>query len=94
LKYIHSSDISILDKTIAKGTTDQGVEFISQVLTQTLIKFHLQDIDQAPIKISTKHQQLQNTFNFKILTKPDFRPRYKFITSTNIQQSTSHTSFY
>ena len=36
---------------IAKGTTDPKVEFISQVQTQILIKFHLQNLDQA----STKH---------------------------------------
>ena len=32
---------------IAKGTTDPRVEFISQVLTQILIKFHLQNLEQA-----------------------------------------------
>ena len=32
---------------IAKGTTDPRVEFISQVQTQILIKFHLQNLDQA-----------------------------------------------
>ena len=31
---------------IAKGTTDPRVEFISQVQTQILIKFHLQNLDQ------------------------------------------------
>ena len=32
------SDILIELKNIAKGTTDRRVEFISQVITQTLIK--------------------------------------------------------
>ena len=32
---------------IAKGTTDPRVEFISQVQTQILIKFHFQNLDQA-----------------------------------------------
>ena len=32
---------------IAKGTTDPRVEFISQVQTQILIKFHLQNLGQA-----------------------------------------------
>ena len=32
---------------IAKGTTDPKVEFLSQVQTQILIKFHLQNLDQA-----------------------------------------------
>jgi hypothetical protein len=32
---------------IAKGTTDPRVEFLSQVQTQILIKFHLQNFDQA-----------------------------------------------
>ena len=46
---------------IAKGTKDPRVEFISQVQTQILIKFHLQNLDQAStskfqanISISTK----------------------------------------
>ena len=34
-------------KNIAKGTTDPRVEFLSQVQTQILIKFHLQNLDQA-----------------------------------------------
>ena len=32
---------------IAKGTTDPRVEFLSRVQTQILIKFHLQNLDQA-----------------------------------------------
>ena len=32
---------------IAKGTTDPRVEFLSQVQTQILIKFHFQNLDQA-----------------------------------------------
>ena len=32
---------------IAKGTMDPRVEFISQVQTQILNKFHLQNLDQA-----------------------------------------------
>ena len=34
-------------KNIAKGTTDPRVEFISQVLTQILIKFQFQNLDEA-----------------------------------------------
>ena len=34
-------------KNIAKGTTDPRVEFISQVLTQILIKFQFQNLEQA-----------------------------------------------
>ena len=36
-------------QNIAKGTTDPRVEFISQVQTQILIKFHLQNLNQASI---------------------------------------------
>ena len=39
--------MSGLCKNIAKGTTDPKVEFISQVQTQILIKFHLQNLDKA-----------------------------------------------
>ena len=34
-------------QNIAKGTTDPRVEFISQDQTQILIKFHLQNLEQA-----------------------------------------------
>ena len=51
---------------IAKGTTDPRVEFISQVLTQILMKFHLLNLvqpstkkSQTNISISTK-LKLQN----------------------------------
>ena len=36
-----------LFKNIAKGTTDPRFEFISQVQTHILIKFHLQNLNQA-----------------------------------------------
>ena len=39
--------LPILTLNIAKGTTDPRVEFISQLQTQILIKFHLQNLDQA-----------------------------------------------
>ena len=48
-------------KNIANGTTDPRVEFISQVQTQILIKFDLQNLDQA----STSKFQA----NISILTK-------------------------
>ena len=57
---------------IAKGTTDPRVEFILQVLTQILIKFHLQNLDQAStskfqpnISLSTK-LKLQNLNQTKL----------------------------
>ena len=50
---------------IAKGTTEMRVEFISQVLTQILIKVQPKNLNQA---LATP----QN-FNFEILTKPRFR---------------------
>ena len=37
----------IYDLNIAKGTTDPRVEFLSQVQTQILIKFHIQNLNQA-----------------------------------------------
>ena len=69
---------------MVKGTTDPRVEFclpkllilvISQGQTQSLIKFHLQNIDQAPTSKSW-HQQtpvFRLNLKFKILTKPGFR---------------------
>ena len=69
---------------IAKGTTDPRIEFslpkllilvISQGQTQNLIKFHLQNIDQAPTSKSRHQQTSVSRLNlkFKILTKPGFR---------------------
>ena len=39
--------VTIHNINIAKGTTDPRVEFIPAVQTQILIKFHLQNLDQA-----------------------------------------------
>jgi hypothetical protein len=71
-------------KNIAKGTTDPRVEFclpkllilvISQGQTQNLIKFHLQNIYQAPTSKSRHQQTSVSRLNleFKTLTKPGFR---------------------
>ena len=61
-------------KNIAKGTTDPRVEFLSQVQTQILIKFHLQNLDQASSSKSQPNISIWlNLFIFKILTKPSFR---------------------
>ena len=73
-----------LELNIAKGTTDPRIEFclpkllilvISQGQTQSLIKFHLQNIDQAPTSKSRHQQTSVSRLNlkFKILTKPGFR---------------------
>ena len=48
-------------KNIAKGTTDPRVEFISQVQTQILIKFHLQNLDQASTSKSQPNISLSIT---------------------------------
>ena len=58
---------------IAKGTTDPRVEFISQVQTQILIKFHLKNLDQASTSKSEPNISISNNSNFKILTKPTFK---------------------
>ena len=50
LLWVVMRDISLRSSAlvnIAKGTTNPRVEFISQVQTQILIKFHLQNLDQA-----------------------------------------------
>ena len=48
---------------IAKGTTDPRVEFISQVLTHILIKFHLKNLDQASTSKSEPNQTRISTKN-------------------------------
>ena len=86
----YTKDVSVSIKNIAKGTTDPRIEFclpkllilvISQGQTQNLIKFHLQNIDQAPTSKSQHQQTSVSRLNlkFKILTKPGF------IISTKIQ---------
>ena len=63
---------------IAKGTTDPRVEFISQVQTRILIKFHPKNLD---FKISTKHRPLHKTCSnicsFRISTKIQLHDLYK-----------------
>ena len=56
--------MAIIYLNIAKGTTDPRVEFISQVQTQIMIKFHFQNLEQAStsksqpnISLSIKHVQ-------------------------------------
>ena len=70
---------------------------ISQGQTQNLIKFHLQNIDQAPTSKSWHQQTSASRLNlkFKILAKPGFRISTKIqLTSTSIkhqQQNTDQT---
>ena len=62
---------------IAKGTTDLRVEFyfpkFEQVQTRILIKFHLQNLNQASISKSQQTSASWLNFKFEILTKPSFR---------------------
>ena len=71
-----------------------GVEFISQVLTQILIKVHFCNLD---LTLTLKSQPNISILKLRILTKASFRiltwPRFNFVTSTkNQQQNTNHTS--
>ena len=52
---------------IAKGTTDPRVEFISQVQTQILIKFLLQNLDQASTSKSQPNISLSIKFKLQNL---------------------------
>ena len=51
-------------KNIAKGTTDPRVEFIPQVQKQILIKFHLQNLDQA--STSKSQPNISQHIKFKL----------------------------
>ena len=64
---------------IAKGTTNPRVEFLSQVQTQILIKFHLQNLDQASssksrpnigISAKLKIQNIDQTYSCVNLVLP------------------------
>ena len=52
-------------QNIAKGTTDPRIEFISQVLTQILIKFPLQNFKQ----VSTSKSQPNMNISTKVKLK-------------------------
>ena len=53
---------TIKEENIAKGTTDPRVKFISQVQTQILIKFHLQNLNYA----STSKSQPNISLSIKL----------------------------
>ena len=52
-------------KNIAKGTMDPRVEFILQVFTQILIKFHLQNLKQVPISKSQPNMNILTEVKLK-----------------------------
>ena len=58
----HISEKELIRENIAKGTTDPRVEFISRVKTQILIKFHLENLDQA----STSNSQPNMSLSIKL----------------------------
>ena len=60
------------NKNIAKGTTDPRVEFILQVLTQILIKFHLQNLEQVSTSRSQPNMNISTKVKLKNIdqTKP------------------------
>ena len=62
-KYKTSNSNANTNTNIAKGTTDPRVEFISQVQTEILIKFHLQNLDYA----STSKSQPNISLSIKLV---------------------------
>ena len=56
-----------MTKNIAKGTTDPRVEFISQVQTKILIKFHLQNLDQGSTSKSQPNVSLSIKLKLQIV---------------------------
>jgi hypothetical protein len=75
--FIKSTKIGIFyrygyNENIAKGTTDPRIEFISQVITQILIKqFH--NFNQALTSKSQLNISILTKLKLKILVKPSFR---------------------
>ena len=57
---------------IAKGTTDPRDEFISQIITQILIK-QFQNFDKALTSKSQPNISISTKLKLKILAKPSFR---------------------
>ena len=55
------------NENIAKGTTDPRVEFISQVQTKILIKFHLQNLDQGSTSKSQPNVSLSIKLKLQIV---------------------------
>ena len=62
----------VINSNIAKGTTDPRVEFILQVLTQILIKFHLQNLEQVSTSRSQPNMNISTKVKLKNIdqTKP------------------------
>ena len=52
-------------RNIAKGTTDPRVEFILQVLTQILIKLHLQNLEQVSTSRSKPNKNISTKVKLK-----------------------------
>ena len=57
----------LMTKNIAKGTTNLRVEFISQVQTKILIKFHLQNLDQGSTSKSQPNVSLSIKLKLQIV---------------------------
>ena len=56
-------------QNIAKGTTDPRIEFISQVLTQILIKFLLKNLHQALTSKSQPNMNISSKVKLKNIDK-------------------------
>ena len=72
------------DTNIAKGTTDPRVEFISQIITQILIK-HLQNLDQAPTSKSQPNISISTKLNLKNLDLFGQKVKFLFTLITRFQ---------
>ena len=68
----HFQQQSSLKTNIAKGTTNPRVKFISQVITQILIK-QFQNFDKALTSKSQPNISISTKLKLKILAKPSLR---------------------
>ena len=89
--------MSVCILNIAKGTTDPRVEFISQDLTQILIKVHFQNFDQALTSKSQPNITISTKIKLKILEQTlCSKSEQKFSSMTkphlpNLQQTVANT---
>ena len=82
---------AVYKRNIAKGTTDSRVEFLSQVHTQILIKFHLQNLNQAS---SSKSQpNISLSIKLKVKLKLKYLRNNSWVKYLKLSQTFNSTLF-
>ena len=87
------SALPLAFRNIAKGTTDPRVGFISQIQTQILIKFHLQNLDQASTSKFQPNFKFQLNLKFTILSRISTKIQLHNLYKTSAAKYQPNSSF-